>query len=34
MREIDVDDEDEEAGLDVSQHAETAYNLGEATMAR
>ncbi len=31
---VRVDDEDEESGLDVSQHGETAYNLGEATMAR
>ena len=31
---VRVDEEDEEAGLDVSQHAETAYNLGEATMVR
>ncbi|MGI9578631.1 MAG: ammonium transporter [Microthrixaceae bacterium] len=31
---VRVDEEDEEAGLDVSQHAETAYNLGESTMAR
>jgi Amt family ammonium transporter len=31
---IRVKEEDEDTGLDVSQHAETAYNLGEATMAR
>lgn len=31
---IRVSDEDEVTGLDVSQHAETAYNLGESTMAR
>ncbi len=31
---VRVSDEDEATGLDVSQHAETAYNLGEATMAR
>ncbi|MCP4436340.1 MAG: ammonium transporter [Actinomycetia bacterium] len=31
---VRVDEEDEEAGLDISQHAETGYNLGESTMAR
>jgi Amt family ammonium transporter len=31
---IRVDDEDELAGLDISQHAETAYNVGEVTMGR
>jgi Amt family ammonium transporter len=31
---IRVAESDEDSGLDVSQHAETAYNLGEATMAR
>lgn len=29
-----VDEEDELAGLDVSQHAETAYNIGESMPAR
>lgn len=29
-----VSEEDELTGLDVSQHAETAYNLGESTIAR
>jgi Amt family ammonium transporter len=31
---IRVSEEDEDTGLDVSQHAETAYNVGEVTMGR
>lgn len=31
---IRVSEDDEVAGLDISQHAETSYNLGESTMAR
>jgi Amt family ammonium transporter len=31
---IRVSEEDEFAGLDISQHAETGYNLGEVTMGR
>jgi Amt family ammonium transporter len=31
---IRVAEEDEDTGLDVSQHAETAYNVGEVTMGR
>lgn len=31
---IRVSEEDEVTGLDISQHAESAYNLGESTMAR
>lgn len=31
---IRVSEEDEEVGLDLTQHAESAYNLGDATMVR
>jgi len=31
---IRVSDEDEEVGLDLTQHAESAYNFGEVTMGR
>lgn len=31
---IRASEDDEVAGLDISQHAETSYNLGESTMAR
>jgi len=31
---VRVSEEDEESGLDISQHAETSYNFGEVTMGR
>ena len=31
---IRVSEEAEETGLDISEHAETGYNLGEVTMGR